>query len=390
MQITDRAVEDKTMPLFRLGFRPLFLFGTVYAGWAMVRWILVLSGVLPWEYAVPVTAWHSHEMLFGFGMAIVVGFLTTAVQNWTGHRGINGTPLMGLFALWVVARITANFAPATLLQVLADAGFMLVAIGVMARQVLLVRNYKNLVFVPVLSIFLVLHLAQSWAMNHDVMLARALGFTTIWCFTLLISLLGARVIPFFIERRLSDTLQRDSVPWIVLAQFPLFLLALCALFSAPELWVQIVAAMAFLIHARRAFIWYRNGIWQEPLLWSLYLSYLCLPMALALLAVSGINQYSPVMHLLSVGLIGGMIMAMMCRVSLGHTGRPLKSHPLAWVSMASILLAAVSRVVIPWFFPIWTVGAYHLAATLWLLSIVTFLMVYTRYFLQPRVDGQIG
>ena len=391
LNITDRSVEDKTLPLFRLGFRPFFLLGTAYGAWALLRWVLTLSGVMSWEHALPVTAWHSHELLFGFAMAIVVGFLTTAVQNWTGSRGLNGAPLMALFSLWLSARVVVNLFPESVVWVVADAAFILLAAGVIARQVLQAGNYRNLVFVPVFLLFLALHLWQSWAMVNDVMQARRLGFTTIWVFALLISLLGSRVIPFFIERRLNDKLPRDVLPLVLGAQLSLLALAILSLFAGVEaLWLQIAAGVALAFHGLRMVRWYRHGIWQEPLLWSLYLSYLCLPVALALLVVFGLEQQSQVMHLLSVGLMGGMIMAMMCRVSLGHTGRPLKAHALAVISMAAILLAAASRVVLPWLEPSWILLSYKLTGLFWLLSMGCFLWVYTPILSRPRADGQIG
>ena len=390
LNITDRSVEDKTMPLFRLGFRPFFLFGTAYAAWALLRWVLILSGAWGWHHELPVTAWHSHEILFGFGMAIVVGFLTTAVQNWTGIRGLNGAPLMGLFSLWLSARLLANLAPESVLWVIADAAFMMLAAVVIGRQVLKAGNYRNLVFVPVFLLFLALHLAQSWAMVNDVLLARQLGFATIWVFALLISLLGSRVIPFFIERRLNDKLPRDVLPLLLGAQISLLALAVLSLFDLAELWTQIAAGVALLFHGLRLVRWYRNGIWQEPLLWSLYLSYACLPLALVLLLASGQEQLSQVMHLLSVGLMGGMIMAMMCRVSLGHSGRPLKAHFLAVISMASILLAAFSRVALPWIEPSWIPLSYRFAAIFWLVSMGSFLWVYGPILSRPRADGQVG
>lgn len=390
MQITDRSVEDKTWPLFRLGFRPFFLVGTAYGAWALLRWVLILSGAMSWEHETPVTAWHSHELLFGFGVAIVVGFLTTAVQNWTGTRGLNGMPLVGLFSLWLSARVVINLYPDTVVWVIADALFMVLAALVIGRQVIHAKNYRNLVFVPVFALFIALHLGQSWAMGGDVILARELGFATIWVFALLISLLGGRVLPFFIERRLNDKLPRDTVPLILGAQLPLLALALLSLFSNAVLAIQGAATLALLFHGVRLIRWYRNGIWQEPLLWSLYLSYACLPLALALLAYSGEQQLSLVMHLLSVGLMGGMIMAMMCRVSLGHTGRPLKAHFVAVISISSILLAAASRVALPWIEPSWTVLSYKLTGLFWLLSLVSFLWVYVPILSRPRADGQIG
>lgn len=390
MQITDRAKEERTVPLFRLGFRPFFLFGSLYGAWALLRWILILSGAESWEHAMPTTVWHSHELLFGFAMAIVSGFLTTAAQTWTGVRGIHGYPLAALFTLWLSARFAMNLYPDSLIGPIADAAFMLLSAGVLARQVILGGNTRNLIFLPIFACFIGVHLLQIWAAFEDMLLARYAGFAGIWLYALLIGLLGGRVIPFFIERRLNDKLPRDNLALIIGAQFSLLALVILTLSSAPQLWIQLVAGFAFLFHGWRCVRWYRHGIWKEPLLWSLYLSYLCLPAALLLLAINGVSQYSQVMHLLSVGLMSGMIMAMMCRVSLGHTGRALKAHPVAVLSMFAILMAALVRVILPWIAPSLILLSYKLAALFWLLSMVAFLWVYAPILVKPRADGQIG
>ncbi|GGA63884.1 hypothetical protein GCM10011369_01580 [Neiella marina] len=390
MQITDRAIEDKTMPLFRLAFRPLFLFGTAYAGWLMVRWILILTGSWAWSHPVALFTWHGHEMQFGFVMAIIIGFLCTAAQNWTGIPGLRSWHLAVISACWLGGRIVANIEPSSIALYIFDGAFIVLGAAAVGRQLLLSGNKRNLVFLPILAVFLALHLAQVWAMQSAPQYGRALGFAGIWWISLLVSLLAARVVPFFIERRLNDKLPRDPIWWLAGAQFSLLALALLSVFAMPAITMQILAATALLFQAPRLWRWYRSGIWSEPLLWSLYLSFAFLPIALLVLAIKGNNHLSMVMHLLSVGLIGGMIMAMMARVSLGHTGRVLHAHPLTVFAFAAMLLAATARTLLPALGVEWTRFGYQLSAMGWILSIGCFLWVYAPILCKARADGNPG
>ena len=109
MQITDLQQEQKITPLFRLGFRPFFLAGAIFSALAILLWILMLKGTIGFTPFGGGYWWHIHEMIFGFSCAIVAGFVLTAVQNWTGIRGISGGKLIFLFALWLAGRITLLF-----------------------------------------------------------------------------------------------------------------------------------------------------------------------------------------------------------------------------------------------------------------------------------------
>ncbi|MBD1387950.1 NnrS family protein [Neiella sp. HB171785] len=390
MQITDRAIEEKTIPLFRLAFRPLFLFGTAYAGWLMLRWILTLTGVLTWTHPVALFTWHGHEMQFGFVMAIIIGFLCTAAQNWTGIPGLRSWSLGIITACWLGGRIVANIDPSSMALYVFDAAFIGLGATAVARQLVLSGNKRNLIFLPILAVFLALHLGQVWAMQSAPQYGQALGFAGIWWIALLVSLLAARVVPFFIERRLNDKLPRDPVWWLAGAQFSLLALALLNVFSQPAIAMQLAALIALVFQLPRLWRWYRVGIWAEPLLWSLYLSFAFLPVALLMLAATGTDYLSMVMHLLGVGLIGGMIMAMMARVSLGHTGRMLNAHPLTVFAFAAMLLAATARTLLPALGFEWTRFGYQLSAIGWMLSIGCFLWVYAPILCKARADGNPG
>ena len=102
MQITDLKKEQQITPLFRLGFRPFFLAGALFSVIAIALWLLMYRGTVNF---IPLGGgywWHIHEMIFGFGCAIITGFLLTAVQNWTGLPGVKGKLLAALFLLWLL------------------------------------------------------------------------------------------------------------------------------------------------------------------------------------------------------------------------------------------------------------------------------------------------
>ena len=155
IQITDNAQEQQLLPLFRLGFRPFFLAGALFAVISMVLWGMLLSGKITLPSQLPMTQWHAHEMLFGFAGAIILGFLLTAVQNWTGYPGLKGKKLALLFSLWLVARFALFLLPPELfwLTMILELSWMPLAALVLAQAVLHAKQWRNLFFVPLLLLF---------------------------------------------------------------------------------------------------------------------------------------------------------------------------------------------------------------------------------------------
>ena len=387
MQILDAAVEEKRWPLLRLAFRPLFLLGSLFALLALGRWLGLLSGQLGWSSSLSPLIWHGHEMLFGLVMAIVVGFLLTAVQNWTGQPGLRGAPLAALVLLWLVGRLSWWLGLPSAALLLPDLLFIAGAMLALGRSVVAVRQWRNLIFVPVLTAFAIAHLLMVLSPT----LARGASLAGVWLTVLLIAIVGGRVIPFFTCRRWNFDKVQESTLELALANLPLAAIALLALFDQlahPA--SRLLLALTALVQLRRCWRWWDKRNWGEPLLWSLHLAYLCLPLALLVMAAGDARQAMLAFHLLAIGTVAGMILAMIARVSLGHTGRNLKAPGLMPIAFALILAAAAARALLPLLWPQLTSLGWWLGGGLMMAALALFIAYYAPMLMKPRADGRPG
>ncbi|SDH50354.1 NnrS family protein [Pseudomonas panipatensis] len=396
MLLLDRRLLLAIPPLWRLGFRPFFLAGALFAALAIVLWLGALLGLLPgWQPLGGWLGWHRHEMLFGFVLAIIAGFLLTAVQNWTGRPGLSGKPLCALAMLWLAARLAWLLGAPWWLAVPVELAFppaLAWFIGLSLWQVRQVRNY------PVLLVLLLLTLADALAMagiaSANETWLRSGVLAALWLVVALMSLIGGRVIPFFTQRGLGRSAQVAAWPWLDNALL-LGTLGLAVL-SAAGLTLQPTPAVAPLFgilgagHLLRLWRWRDGDLWRVPLLWSLHLAYAWI--ALALLGLAGAAMglglaASLPLHALTVGGVGGLILAMIARVSLGHTGRALNPPAaMAW-AFALLNLGVTARVFLVAWLP---VAGLSLAALCWGAAFALFAWCYGPMLWRPRVDGQPG
>jgi uncharacterized protein involved in response to NO len=396
VQLRDRTRELTIAPLWRLGFRPFFLAGSAFALLAIGLWIAHLLGYLPaWQPAGGSLAWHRHEMPFGFGVAIVAGFLLTAVQNWTGRPGLSGRPLAALFGLWLLARLAwLTEVPLSLLLAV-QLPFLPLLAGIIGRQLRAAGQRRNypLVLVLLLMTGCEYLLLYGLALGDETLQRRG-ALAGLWLLGALVSVIGGRVIPFFTQRgvgRISPYAPQPRLDLLVM------LLSLGAALSfalghnlQPQPWLAPLFLALTLVHGLRLRHWYDDGIWRAPLLWSLHAAYAWLPLAtlgLALWHLGLLVQASLGHHALAVGAVAGVILAMLARVSLGHTGRPLQAPRAMGWAFASLQLAALLRVLlVPWA----PVSGLWLSGACWMLAFALFLRHYAALFWRPRVDGQPG
>ncbi len=396
MQVFERRTALAIMPLLRLAFRPFFLAGACLALLAVPLWLAALSGkVGAWQPAGGWLAWHRHELLFGFGLAIVAGFLLTAVQTWTGQPGLSGKPLAVLALLWLLARLAwLTNLPWSLLAPL-ELAFPLMVALLMGSTLWKVRQQRNY---PIVLVLLLLAGADGLAVyglvpGHEGWQRQGV-LTGIWLVAAMMGLIGGRVIPFFIQRGLGRGEGVAPRPWLdrlLLAGSALVALLYAggpALFA--NVWVGLLFGGLAAGHLLRLLRWHDRGLWRVPLLWSLYLAYgwlalACLAMALWHFGVP-LNP-SLAVHCLTIGAMAGLILAMITRVSLGHTGRPLV--PPAGMTLAFILLnlACLSRVVLVLVLP---VAGLWLAGLCWVLAFGLYAWRYGPMLLRARVDGHPG
>ena len=202
MQVLDRRKALSIPPVWRLAFRPFFLAGSIFAMLAIPLWIAAWTGL--WSGLQPTggwLAWHRHEMLFGFAMAIVAGFLLTAGQTWTGQPGVSGKRLMLLAGIWLAARLSWLFGLPLVLLAPLNLLFLLGVLGLMARMLWVVRQTRNYPIVVVLTLMTGAEVLVLFgiAQGHD-SLQRQGVLAALWLVAALMALIGGRVIPFFIGR----------------------------------------------------------------------------------------------------------------------------------------------------------------------------------------------
>jgi uncharacterized protein involved in response to NO len=384
---------------FAYAFRTFFL-AVAASALVLVPWwgAAVCCGV-PVPAAWPGSLWHGHEMLHGFVVAAIAGFLLTAVPSWTGRRGFAGMPLVLLAAAWLLGRIAVAVAahlPAWLVAV-ADLAFLLLLAAVLAPPLVRERNRNT----PLLAV-----LTALWAGNLMFHVATARGapavasaalLATVNLVLVLVTVIGGRITPSFTATALrlrGDPAVVRASKWMTpLAVGVMVLVTIVDLAAAGSRLAGAIALVAAVVQVARLAQWRGQRTFGEPLLWVLHLAYLCIPVGLLLkgLALVGfVGWAGGWLHVLTVGAIALMILGVMTRVSLGHTGRALVL-PRGVASAYILLAAAAAARAIG---PAQTVVEYRVtvavAAGLWALAFGLFLWRYAGMLWQPRPDGRSG
>lgn len=382
-------------PLLRWGFRPFFLLGSGWAVTVLGLWLAVLAGAVDLPSALDPLTWHRHEMLFGFPSAVIAGFLLTAVPNWTGRPPLFGKPLLALVLWWILARLAVLSSAATgwLPAIVLDTGFYLLLVGHVLRQLLLSgnRNYPVAAICALLGCTSGLDLAQGFGCPAGFDGWKA-GLSLV---LLLIALIGGRIIPAFTRNWLTKQGRTHSLP----AAFGrIDGAAIGALGLALLLWVAAapgaITAAALLTAAAmqiaRLARWRGMATVSDPLVFILHLSYAWLPLGLALLAASEAGlpvPQSSAIHALGAGATGSMILAVMTRASLGHTGRALVAGAGLRTIYLLVTVGALARVIAP-LTPFGFASALQLAGLIWGGAFLLFVALFAPILAGPRPDGK--
>jgi uncharacterized protein involved in response to NO len=400
MQITDLEKEQKITPLLRLGFRPFFLSGAIFSMIAIVLWLLMYRGVITLSPLGGGYWWHIHEMIFGFGGAIIAGFLLTAIQNWTGTRGAQGTTLLLLFTLWLVGRLVILF-PDLLgnsITTIIDLSFLLTVAFVLAKPIIAIKQYRNLFFIPLLLLFTLANLEMHLAIYYpNSFIITFSAYAGVMLVTFLMSVMAGRVTPMFTANG-TNTAKVNPLPWLDKITNGSLGIAMLYLLLQPvigfsELSFGVLLIIAGVFQTMR---WLRWKPWitlNVPLLWSIHISIKFIAYGLILLGLSYLITDIPsnhLWHLLTVGGMGGLILAMISRVSLGHTGRPLSPPKVIVFAYFSIILAALVRSIGPWVLPEKTLMFIDISGTFWLLAFGIFVVTYAPMLMSARKDGRPG
>ncbi|QKT03957.1 NnrS family protein [Ectothiorhodospiraceae bacterium 2226] len=384
--------------LFQLGFRPFFLLAGVFATLAVAVWGgLYFQPAAAAGLPLAPPLWHAHEMVFGYTLAVIAGFLLTAVRNWTGVDTWHGRPLLVLALLWLGARAAAMVPhPAALgAMALLDLAFNLALVAAVVQPVVKARQWQQSGIVAMPALLTVAHalfyLGAFGLLAAGPTLGLHLG---LYLVVLLILVMSRRVVPFFIERGVEGPVQLTTRPWLELAVVGAMVAFLLVetLRLSPAL-AGSLALLLFALQALRLYDWHTPALWRKPLLWSLYLALVWIAVGFALKAASVFAAVHPslALHALAYGGIGLITLSMMSRVALGHTGRDVARPPriVGWL-FAALIAGAVVRVLLPlaWpeFYGLW-IG---LSQVLWIVAFGLFTATYAPMLLQPRIDGRPG
>lgn len=390
---SETPVSPKRFALWALGFRPFFLAAGLFAPLLMLVFLLGY-GTGIWHYNFfDLMTWHAHEMIFGFTAAVVAGFLLTSVRNWTGMATAEGGMLMALFLLWLAGRVVSAIPALSGVWVaLVDSLFLLALAVVVAIPVFRAGQIHN-AFVPLLlTLFAAVNgmvyaglLGHAWFSVQEALL---FGVVLI---VLLLTLIGGRVIPFFIGRGISGAkvVRRRVADVAAIWGTVAFLFALP--FVAPGK-LALPALLLALVHAVRLSGWCVKGVWSQPLIWVLLLGYGWLIVGFALYGMAGLDLVAipQAIHAWTAGAIGGTTLGMMARVSLGHTGRPMRVGRAMVVAFVAVHLAAAVRVLLPMLGGMWFDVAIYAAGVLWIAAFSVFFYIYFPVLIRPRMDGKPG
>ncbi|MCG6900566.1 MAG: NnrS family protein [Gammaproteobacteria bacterium] len=396
MHMHKQPVGYTGAAILNLGFRPFFAGAAIFSVLSMLYWMAVYVLAWHWQTALPASTWHAHEMVYGYGMAVIAGFLLTAVRNWTGVQTLHGIPLLLLFLLWLAARLLL-LGDAAILKwaAMADVLFNALLVAALAWPIFKVRQFKQLgILSKVLLLMLANLLFYAGVLEISPWGVHAGLYSGVYLVLALIFVMSRRVIPFFIERGLDQAVTLRNRDWLDAASLLLFIGFWLADIAWPDsLPVAVLAGTLCVLHGIRLTGWYAAGIWSRPLLWVLFLAYAAVIVGFALKVAVYVLAISPFLplHAFTVGGIGLFTMGMMARVTLGHTGRDVLQPPsqVSWM-FALLLVSSIVRVGLPWLDTAHYVYWIGLSQLLWILAFTLFLWVFLPMLYRPRTDGQFG
>lgn len=391
----DQNVFDHVV--FNLPFRGYFLLASLFAVINLSLWLGNLNGLFAFNSkGLTPVIWHIHEMIFAFGSTIAVAFILTAAQTWTGKRSLHGKSLTYFIFTWLAIRVALyiNSEHSLYFAVLLTILWWLMAVFVYANLVISSRNRRNYLFIPMLLLMAVMNVSILYAeLTNNTALALHLSRSMILVFILLMGLIGGRVIPFFTVRGAQTKDIKAPLwltPFIIFVSLLGLTVFVLSYFVSLPLKPAPIMITAGVLHLIRLSYWRSFKTIRVPLLWSLHLAYFFMAFGLVLLGLSyyqvGIS-FSDSLHLINIGAISLMILSMMSRVSLGHTGKPLVIKKLVHLAFISMLLAALIRTFLPYavnelpliifnFIHNPILLSWNVSATLWGVSMLIFVFKY--------------
>jgi len=383
-------MSEKKIALLELGFRPFYLLAALWGSWVIIQWILELNGVQSrFNSDISSMQWHAHEMIFGFATTVICGFALTAVKAWTGLDTPKGYRLGGLVAIWLIGKIGVIFSSAFIaVEVL----FLPAIAIVLTKLILQKKQYKNL-FLPLILTFLAnLNIFFYLAIfNHLSFDPNKILIISLYLILIIEMIIGGRVIPSFTANAVFGIKQYRN----------LFLTRATLLISISTFFLQTIMGTGFIpaILSFSAAIlqlvlligWNPIATRAKPILWILHIAYTWVPVGFILLGMHcmGIISIYPAIHAFGIGLTGGLIIGMITRTALGHTGRPLKAEKIETTGYILVQISALFWL-LSHVFDYFMIQFLTLAGIVWALGFILYLYKYTTYLWAPRADGKPG
>jgi uncharacterized protein involved in response to NO len=382
---------QNTLPLlFSFAFRSLFILAVLQAVIHIALWFAMWNGLLTASIEVNPIYWHGHEMAMGFAGAAIAGFLLTAVATWTGLPQVQGLPLVVLCLTWLVARLGLV---APLIAAVAGICYWLCLLALMAREVVTASSSRNYKVLVILFVFLALESLYQYALFTQSAMLQQILWSQIFLVVVMINLIGGRIIPAFTQNWLikqQGELSGSQLPASFgfvdsAATLALIVFFLATLTAMNDRLILILAIVTSFLQAWRLLRWKGYLCLSDPLVWMMHLSYAWIPIGVLLIGFGQASylSMSAGIHALTIGTVASMIISVASRAALGHTGRPLQTHPLLTGAIVLIALSALSRV-----------GASILTSDLlmtsatafWIGGFLCFAIRYLPVLLSPAID----
>jgi len=384
-------MKDQKIAVLALGFRPFYLLASLWAIFTIFECLLELQniGIRSFD-GIPGMIWHAHEMIFGFAATVITGFALTAVKAWTGLDTPKGWSLLLLVALWLIARIGA-FTGTPLIVV--DICFLPIIAIVIGRLIVKAKMYRNL-FLPLVLITLgflnaLFYLTLFGHLQLDV---NQIIFAALYLIIMIEIMISNRIIPTFTANAIAGLKQNRNPILTKITIFGSALTFLLQIFSPVALLNSIACFVIGALHLILLWGWGPLATKGKPLLWIMHLSYTWISVGFFLLGLSdlGLINIYPALHVFGIGATGGLIIAMITRTALGHTGRRLLSGFIEIVCYLGIQATLFfwflgNSNLNTWFYPFLLI-----AGMCWMSVFTLYLFKYLPLLTKPRADGKAG
>lgn len=398
-------------PVLNLGFRIFFLSAGIFAVFSMLKWShITFATKFAFDAQTQIMPfyWHGHEMIYGYGLALIAGFLLTAVKTWTSQPMPYGYKLLAIFLPWALARLIflvngIELNQLTYLAGIFDIIFWLLTAFFVIKPIYTVRQKRQIGIVIKLLFLLIAQLSFYYALfSQNLPLVQGSLLAGFYLIIGVVFTIGRRVMPMFIERGIAEggevihkVKNSDFLDKLSLISFFAFFVLEVFLnnFNFSRCLISVSAVLVAVSNFLRLKNWYLPQIWSRPLLWSLWLSFFGMSLGFLLLGLYpwGFISHSLALHAVSLSGIGLMTLAMMSRVSLGHTGRSVHNPPkVVGTIFVCMVLAWLFRVVMGWLLPAQYLISVGIAQGFWIVAFVIFVFAYAKILTSPRTDGLFG